>query len=154
MVCGHRMDDRTATAAACADLAVYRRVLRLQILTVVWMFVEVVIALTAAWSAKSPALLGFGGDSFVELLSATIVLWRFRSTSLAGDRQRVQCRSLLRTLCVYLHSYIVVKTSLLRLLPERESQPLWSQKRIPLVTRCWKVGVGGPQSLLVKVFVS
>ena len=81
MVCGHRMDDRTATAAACADLAVYRRVLRFQILTVVWMSVEVVIALTAAWSAKSPALLGFGGDSFVELLPATIVLWRFRSRS-------------------------------------------------------------------------
>lgn len=45
------------------------------------MSVEVIVALAAAWSAKSSALLGFGGDSAVELLSAIVVLWRFRSTS-------------------------------------------------------------------------
>ena len=45
------------------------------------MSVQVIVALAAAWSAKSSALLGFGGDSAVELLSAIVVLWRFRSTS-------------------------------------------------------------------------
>ena len=31
--------------------------------------------------ARSPALLGFGGDSAVELLSASVVFWRFNSRS-------------------------------------------------------------------------
>ena len=35
--------------------------------------------LVASWTARSPALLGFGGDSVIELFSAIIVLWRFRS---------------------------------------------------------------------------
>jgi divalent metal cation (Fe/Co/Zn/Cd) transporter len=40
-----------------------------------------VVSLGAAWMARSSALLGFGGDSAVELLSAAIVLWCFRSPS-------------------------------------------------------------------------
>ena len=39
------------------------------------------MSLGAAWIARSPALLGFGGDSAVELLSAAVVLWRFYSPS-------------------------------------------------------------------------
>jgi divalent metal cation (Fe/Co/Zn/Cd) transporter len=31
--------------------------------------------------ARSPALLAFGGDSVIELLSAVVVLWRFRAHS-------------------------------------------------------------------------
>jgi hypothetical protein len=50
-----------------------RRVLRLQVLTIVWMTVECIVALGSAWTAQSPALLGFGGDSSIELLSAIIV---------------------------------------------------------------------------------
>jgi divalent metal cation (Fe/Co/Zn/Cd) transporter len=42
------------------------------------MTAETVVALASAWQARSPALLGFGGDSFIELLSAAVVLWRFR----------------------------------------------------------------------------
>jgi hypothetical protein len=43
-------------------------------LTIVWMSIEAVVALVAAWTARSPALLGFGGDSAIELFSAIIVL--------------------------------------------------------------------------------
>ena len=43
------------------------------------MSVEAVISLSAAWTAHSPALLAFGGDSAIELLSAVVVYWRFRS---------------------------------------------------------------------------
>jgi divalent metal cation (Fe/Co/Zn/Cd) transporter len=60
-----------------ADLV--RRAQRLQLLTIVWMTAEAIIALASAWTARSPALLGFGGDSAIELLSAIVVLWRFRS---------------------------------------------------------------------------
>ena len=58
-----------------------RRAQRLQLLTIVWMTAEAIIALASAWTARSPALLAFGGDSAIELLSAIVVLWRFRSWS-------------------------------------------------------------------------
>ena len=65
-----------ATAAPLTEIS--RRIVRLQIITLVWMSVEAVVSLGAAWRAHSPALVGFGGDSLIELLSAAIVLWRFR----------------------------------------------------------------------------
>ncbi len=43
------------------------------------MSVEAAVSLSAAWMAHSPALLAFGGDSAIELVSAVVVYWRFRS---------------------------------------------------------------------------
>jgi divalent metal cation (Fe/Co/Zn/Cd) transporter len=57
---------------------VSRRVLRLQVMTITWMTVEAVVSLSTAWRSHSPALLAFGGDSLIELLSAAVVFWRFR----------------------------------------------------------------------------
>lgn len=54
---------------------VSRRVVRLQIITMVWMSIEAAVSLETAWHAHSPALFGFGGDSLIELLSAAVVLW-------------------------------------------------------------------------------
>jgi hypothetical protein len=45
------------------------------------MSVEAAVSLFAAWRARSPALLAFGGDSAIELFSAVVVLWRFRATA-------------------------------------------------------------------------
>lgn len=50
------------------------QVLWLQGITVAWMLVECGFSLYGAVSAKSPALLAFGSDSLVELLSAAVVL--------------------------------------------------------------------------------
>lgn len=50
---------------------------RLQVITLLWMTAECVIALVAAWRARSPVLLAFGADSFVELMSALVVLLQF-----------------------------------------------------------------------------
>jgi hypothetical protein len=50
---------------------------RIQIVTTIWIGAEGVISLWAAWRASSPALLAFGGDSFIELFSALVVLLRF-----------------------------------------------------------------------------
>src|SRR5712691_6847528 len=58
---------------------VLQRVIRIQNLTLIWMSVEATVALGAAWMARSPALLAFGGDSAIELISAVVVYWRFRS---------------------------------------------------------------------------
>lgn len=54
-----------------------RTIIRLQVATLAWMLAECGISLYAAWTARSPALLAFGSDSLVELLSATVVLLQF-----------------------------------------------------------------------------
>lgn len=50
--------------------------LRLEYLTVGWNVVEGLIAVTAALSSGSIALMGFGVDSFVESASGTVLIWR------------------------------------------------------------------------------
>ena len=74
------------------SLETTRRIVRIQLLTLVWMTVEAVVSLGAAWFARSPALLGFGGDSAVELLSAAVVLWLFNSPSRGDDAERQAAR--------------------------------------------------------------
>ena len=59
--------------------ATLRRIHQIQAITIVWMIVEACVSLSAAWMARSPALLAFGGDSAIELFSAGVVLWRFRA---------------------------------------------------------------------------
>ncbi len=56
-----------------------KHIQRIQTVTIAWMSVEAALSLWAAWMARSPALVAFGGDSAVELLSAVVVLWRFRT---------------------------------------------------------------------------
>ena len=48
--------------------------LLLQSLTLAWMLIECAVALFSAARAHSPVLLAFGFDSFVELLSASLVI--------------------------------------------------------------------------------
>jgi divalent metal cation (Fe/Co/Zn/Cd) transporter len=69
------------TAATTSPLSdVSRKVLQLQVITLVWMSVEAIVSLGTAWTSHSPALLAFGGDSLIELFSAAVVFWRFRFT--------------------------------------------------------------------------
>jgi divalent metal cation (Fe/Co/Zn/Cd) transporter len=68
----------TATASPSSDVS--RKVLRVQVITLIWMSVEAIVSLGTAWTSHSPALLAFGGDSLIELLSAAVVFWRFRFT--------------------------------------------------------------------------
>ena len=68
--------------------AVLKHIRRIQLFTIVWMSVEATLSLWAAWTARSPALAGFGGDSAIELMSAAIVLWRFRTLPSEHAEQR------------------------------------------------------------------
>ena len=52
---------------------------RIQWFTIIWMAIEVAVAFMAAIRAHSVALTAFGGDSAIELMSAAVVLARFRS---------------------------------------------------------------------------
>ena len=53
-----------------------RRAQRLAALTVGWNVVEGIVAITAAVLAGSQALFGFGADSAVESISASVLAWR------------------------------------------------------------------------------
>jgi divalent metal cation (Fe/Co/Zn/Cd) transporter len=74
---GHSEEQMT-TAPASPSTDVSRQVRRLQVITIIWMSIEAIVSLVSAWHSHSPALLAFGGDSLIELLSAIVVLWRFR----------------------------------------------------------------------------
>lgn len=66
-----------------------RRAKRLSWLSIGWMTVEAGVAIVAALIAGSVALLGFGLDSLIELVSASIIIWRFtggRHESEAAER--------------------------------------------------------------------
>jgi divalent metal cation (Fe/Co/Zn/Cd) transporter len=64
-----------------------QRIRQVQFFTIGWMFVEVLVSLFSAWRARSPALFAFGGDSIIELTSALVVLWRFRSGSIYETKE-------------------------------------------------------------------
>src|SRR5208283_83514 len=81
-----------ASVLQIANPDAIRRINRVQTVTIAWMSVEAVVSLFAAWRARSPALLAFGGDSAIELFSAVIVLWRFRATAAHGDAERWAAR--------------------------------------------------------------
>ncbi|MDE3104131.1 MAG: cation transporter [Acidobacteriota bacterium] len=71
----HAESRSTREPGACAPPPQgTRTVIWLQSITLIWMLVECAVSLYGAASAQSPALLTFGADSFVELLSATVVL--------------------------------------------------------------------------------
>ena len=110
-----------AAAAAPTAPDLLRRVVRLQVLTIAWMTVEAVVALAAAWTARSPALLGFGGDSVIELFSAIVVLWRFRSKTDSADAEKLAAR--VAGVLLFIVAAFVTVSSGLSLLGYREPQP-------------------------------
>lgn len=62
------------------------RVVALSWFTIIYNLVEGVIAMGFGIEENSIALFGFGGDSFVEMFSAIVVLWRFRGETGVGAR--------------------------------------------------------------------
>jgi hypothetical protein len=75
-----------------ANATLYR-IRRIQAITIAWMSAEAVVSLSAARMAHSPAMLAFGGDSAIELLSAVVVYWRFRSKSNGDQIERLAARN-------------------------------------------------------------
>jgi len=60
-------------------------------ITIVYNVIEAIIALTAGTIASSAALIGFGLDSIVEVLSAAAVAWQFASSD-PEKREKVALR--------------------------------------------------------------
>jgi divalent metal cation (Fe/Co/Zn/Cd) transporter len=100
---------------------VRRRILRIQAFTLIWMSVEAAVALVAAWRAHSPALLAFGGDSAIELVSALVVYWRFRSYSAEVKAEKLATR-IAGGLLFALAAYVLLGSGA-ALLGKREARP-------------------------------
>ncbi len=79
------------------------------------------VSLFAAWRARSPALLAFGGDSTIELFSAIVVLWRFRASAAHEEVERRAAR-VAGALLFALAAYVAV-TSVTSLLGYSEPKP-------------------------------
>ncbi|MBG6215023.1 divalent metal cation (Fe/Co/Zn/Cd) transporter [Cryobacterium sp. CAN_C3] len=68
-----------------------RRIRWIVALTITYNVIEAVIAITAGTVASSAALVGFGLDSIVEVLSATAIAWQFSAPD-PEKRERVALR--------------------------------------------------------------
>src|ERR1700740_408065 len=64
-----------------------QRAFRLAYVTMTWMVAEAAIAIAAGVITASIALIGFGLDSVIELMSAGIVIWQLRGEMAGQDRQ-------------------------------------------------------------------
>jgi len=68
----------SAAATAARREKLHRRGVRLEVFTVAWNAVEGVVAIGAGIVTGSVSLIGFGADSFIEVISAVALLWRLR----------------------------------------------------------------------------
>ena len=66
---------------------VISRAVRLAWATIAWNVIEAIVAIAAGTAANSIALVGFGLDSTVEVMSAAVIVWQFRG--LSEDRERL-----------------------------------------------------------------
>lgn len=69
-----------------------RRVQLIVTVTITWNVVEAIIALSAGAVASSSALIAFGLDSIVEVLSAAAIAWQFAGGRNHADRENVALR--------------------------------------------------------------
>ncbi len=67
-----------------------RRGLWLEYASTAWMVTEAAVAITAGVIAASIALVGFGLDSVIELLSAAVVVWQLRGDSEERETRAVR----------------------------------------------------------------
>jgi divalent metal cation (Fe/Co/Zn/Cd) transporter len=67
---------------------------RLEYFTVIWNAVEGLVAVVAGLIAGSISLVGFGVDSFIEVTSGAVLLWRMSVDANVHDRERNEKRAL------------------------------------------------------------
>ena len=72
---------------------------------------EAAVSLAAAWMARSPALLAFGGDSAIELISAVVVLRRFQ-VPVAREQAESRAARIAGVLLFALAAYVVVASTM------------------------------------------
>lgn len=71
---------------AAASIVLSRRARKLAWATIVWNVIEAVVAITAGSAASSIALIGFGLDSTVEVMSALVIVWQLHGLDEKRER--------------------------------------------------------------------
>lgn len=90
----------------------------LQGITLTWMLVECCLSLYAAAAAHSLALLAFGSDSFVELLSAAVVLLQFLPRASISERNAARAAGALLFVLALLVGVMAIGSLAMHLRPE------------------------------------
>src|SRR5450755_3133467 len=93
-------------------------VLWLQGVTLAWMLVEFGVSAYAAFTAHSPAMLAFGSDSLVELLSATVVLLQWIPCVAIPERRATRISGALLFALAFVVAAIALAALALRRRPE------------------------------------
>jgi divalent metal cation (Fe/Co/Zn/Cd) transporter len=67
-----------------------RKAIRIERVSILWMFIEAGVAISAGIAAHSLALIAFGADSVIELVAGFVLLWRLtiESRGIAGESLR------------------------------------------------------------------
>lgn len=105
-------------AVTCAPTRRTAAVFWLQGITLIWMLVECGLSLYAAAGARSPVLLAFGSDSFVELLSAGVVLLQFLPHISISERSAARAAGALLFALAFIVCVMAIGSLALRLRPE------------------------------------
>jgi divalent metal cation (Fe/Co/Zn/Cd) transporter len=82
------------TLSAERRVALHHRALWLEYFTVGWKVVEAVVAIGAGVIASSVALIGFGADSAIEVISAIGLLWCARPGHPVSEESAAEKRAL------------------------------------------------------------
>jgi divalent metal cation (Fe/Co/Zn/Cd) transporter len=93
-------------------------VLWLQSVTLAWMLVELGVSVFAAVTARSPAMMAFGSDSLVELLSAVVVLLQWIPKMAISERNARRAAAVLLFVLALVVGLIALGSLALRMMPE------------------------------------
>ena len=108
----------TANPTTFAPVRRSATVFWLQGITLAWMLIECALSLYAAAKAHSPVMLAFGSDSFVELLSAGVILLQFLSLVSISQRSAARAAGFLLFVLALVVSVTAIVSLALRLRPE------------------------------------
>ena len=107
-----------SNTVTCAPTGRSSAVFWLQGITLIWMLVECSLSLYAAAAARSPAMLAFSSDSFVELLSAGVVLLQFLRQVSISQRNAARAAGALLFALALVVCVMAIGSLALRLRPE------------------------------------
>jgi len=99
--------EHPLAALPADEAALRRRARRLAWAGNAWHLIELTVALAAGIAAGSVALVGFGADSAIEILSGTVVVWLFSGARAANERQERRARVLIAASYLLLCAYIL-----------------------------------------------